>query len=212
MTRVKICGLTQAEDVMHACAAGADAIGLVFYPPSPRAVTVQQAQQLVKAVTPFVTVTALFVNADADEVNAVLTAIPEITLLQFHGDESAEFCRQFACPYIKAVPMKMDTNLQQLADIYYDAQGLLVDTYKPGVAGGSGETFNWEWLPTQLSKPLILAGGLTPDNVEQAVQQVRPYAVDVSGGVELSKGIKDKHKIRQFIQQVGCDLDSHGFN
>ncbi|HQT02677.1 MAG TPA: phosphoribosylanthranilate isomerase, partial [Thiotrichales bacterium] len=164
-TRVKICGLTRTEDVMAACALGADAIGLVFYPPSPRAVTVEQARLILLDVPPFVTVTALFVNPTVAEVQAVLTQIPAISLLQFHGDESPAFCRQFGRTYIKAIPMRDEVDLAQQASVYDDALGLLVDTYKPGVPGGSGESFDWHRLPLSLSKPLILAGGLTPDNV-----------------------------------------------
>ncbi len=198
-TRVKICGLTRAEDVQAACDLGADAIGLVFYPPSPRAVTVEQAKLILQAVPPFVAVTALFVNPTVAEVQAVLTQIPAISLLQFHGDESADFCRQFGRVYIKAISMRDDVDLAQQARDYDDALGLLVDTYKPGIPGGSGESFDWHRLPQSLSKPLILAGGLTPDNVSDAIKQVVPYAVDVSGGVEVSKGIKDRQKIGDFI-------------
>lgn len=201
-TRVKICGLTRTEDVMAACALGADAIGLVFYPPSPRAVTVEQARLILLDVPPFVTVTALFVNPTVAEVQAVLTQIPAISLLQFHGDESPAFCRQFGRAYIKAIPMRDEVDLAQQASVYDDALGLLVDTYKPGVPGGSGESFDWHRLPLSLSKPLILAGGLTPDNVSDAIKQVAPYAVDVSGGVEASKGIKACQKMRDFMASV----------
>lgn len=201
-TRVKICGLTRTEDVQAACEAGADAIGLVFYPPSPRAVTVEQARLILLDVPPFVTVTALFVNPSVDEVQAVLAQIPAISLLQFHGDESAAFCRQFGRAYIKAIPMRDDVDLAQQALLYEDALGLLVDTYKPGIPGGSGESFDWHRLPQSLSKPLILAGGLTPNNVAEAIQQVAPYAVDVSGGVEASKGVKDTAKVIAFIASV----------
>jgi phosphoribosylanthranilate isomerase len=201
-TRVKICGLTRTEDVQAACELGADAIGLVFYPPSPRAVAVEQAQLIVRHAPPFVTVTALFVNPTVTEVQAVLTQIPAISLLQFHGDESAAFCRQFGRAYIKALPMRDDVDLAQQASIYDDALGLLVDTYKPGIPGGSGESFDWHRLPQSLSKPLILAGGLTPDNVAEAIKQVAPYAVDVSGGVEASKGIKDNAKMLDFMKAV----------
>lgn len=204
-TRIKICGLTRAEDVLAACALGADAIGLVFYPPSPRAVTVEQARLILKDVPPFVTVTALFVNPTVAQVQVVLTQIPAISLLQFHGDESPAFCRQFGRAYIKAIPMRDEVDLAQQASIYDDALGLLVDTYKPGVPGGSGESFDWHRLPQSLSKPLILAGGLTPDNVSDAIKQVAPYAVDVSGGVEVSKGVKSFEKMSAFTQAVISD-------
>lgn len=205
-TRIKICGLTRAEDVLAACALGADAIGLVFYPPSPRAVTVEQARLILKDVPPFVTVTALFVNPTVAQVQAVLTQIPAISLLQFHGDESPAFCRQFGRAYIKAIPMRDEVDLAQQASVYDDALGLLVDTYKPGVPGGSGESFDWHRLPQSLSKPLILAGGLTPDNVSDAIKQVAPYAVDVSGGVEVSKGVKSFEKMSAFTQAVISDI------
>lgn len=208
-TRVKICGLTRTEDVLAACALGADAIGLVFYPPSPRAVTVEQARLILLDVPPFVTVTALFVNPTIAEVQAVLTHIPAISLLQFHGDESPAFCRQFGRAYIKAIPMRDEVDLAQQASVYNDALGLLVDTYKAGVPGGSGESFDWHRLPLSLSKPLILAGGLTPDNVAEAIKQVAPYAVDVSGGVEASKGIKDALLIAEFMRSVHAAAHQH---
>jgi len=206
-TRIKVCGLTRVEDVHTACALGVDAIGLVFYPPSPRAVTIEQAQALLASMPPFVTVTALFVNPHADEVRTVLKALPAVSLLQFHGEESADFCRQFGRAYIKAIAMKEGVDLAGSAIQWSDAQALLVDTYKPGVAGGTGETFNWHLLPNDCAKPIILAGGLTADNVGNAIDMVHPYAVDVSGGVESAKGIKDAQKMAQFIQQVnntGC--------
>jgi phosphoribosylanthranilate isomerase len=200
--RVKICGLTRVEDVQTACALGADAIGLVFYPPSPRAVTIEQAQQALVNVPPFVTVTALFVDPSVEAVQAVLQALPSVSLLQFHGDESPEFCRSFGRAYIKAIPMRDDVDLQQEANRFSDALGLLVDTYKPNVPGGSGESFDWHRVPHNLTKPIILAGGLTADNVNAAIAQVKPFAVDVSGGVEVSKGIKDAQKMAQFIKQT----------
>lgn len=201
-TRVKICGLTRAQDVAEACALGADAIGLVFYAPSPRAVTIAQAQSALCQVPPFVTVTALFVNPTVAEVDAVLAALPSVSLLQFHGDETPAFCRQFGRAYIKAIPMREDVDLQSAAEVFHDAQGLLIDTYKPNTPGGSGESFDWHRVPKHISKPLILAGGLNADNVRQAIALVSPYAVDVSGGVEADKGIKDAQKMAQFIQQA----------
>lgn len=201
-TRVKICGLTRAEDVQAACALGTDAIGLVFYPPSPRAVTVEQAHAALVNMPPFVTVTALFVNPSVAEVQAVLQGLPAVSLLQFHGDESPEFCRSFGRAYIKAIAMRDDVDLQQAAERFHDALGLLVDTYKPNVPGGSGESFDWHRVPHDLSKSIILAGGLTADNVRAAIAQVKPFAVDVSGGVEATKGIKDAQKMAQFIQQT----------
>jgi phosphoribosylanthranilate isomerase len=200
--RVKICGLTRAQDVQAACALGVDAIGLVFYPPSPRTLTIEQARIALVNVPPFVSVTALFVNPSVDDVQAVLQALPAVSLLQFHGDESPEFCRSFGRAYIKAIPMRDDVDLQQEANRFNDALGLLVDTYKPNVPGGSGESFDWHRVPHNLTKPIILAGGLTADNVNAAIAQVKPFAVDVSGGVEATKGIKDAQKMAQFIQQT----------
>jgi len=201
-TRVKICGFTRVEDVQTACALGVDAIGFVFYEPSPRAVTIEQARAALAYVPPFVSVVALFVNPTIDEVQAVLQALPAVSLLQFHGDESPEFCRQFGRAYIKAIPMREDVDLQQQAERFSDALGLLVDTYKPNVPGGSGESFDWHRVPRNLSKPIILAGGLTAGNVEKAITQVKPFAVDVSGGVEATKGIKDAQKMLLFIKSA----------
>ena len=202
-TRVKFCGLTRYEDVQTACQLGADAIGLVFYDPSPRAVTIAKAKEILRDVPPFVAVTALFVNPDAALVCEALDTLP-ISLLQFHGDENKAFCEQFKRPYIKAIPMKDDCDVLAEMAHWDSALGLLVDTYKAGVAGGSGETFNWERLPAPelRTKPLILAGGLDAHNVKTAIETVNPWAVDVSGGIELSKGIKDHAKMSAFIAQV----------
>lgn len=197
--RVKICGITRPEDGLAAAELGADAIGLVFYEPSPRAVTIEQATSIVKALPAFVTTTALFVNADSSLVERVINDV-KVDLLQFHGDESAEFCEQFSRPYIKAVPMHADTDLNQLATSYKHAKALLLDTYKPGVPGGTGEVFNWQWIPKQSTKPLVLAGGLTPQNVKKAIEATHVWAVDVSGGVELKRGVKSAAKIADFIQ------------
>ncbi len=200
-TRVKICGLTQVEDARRVAQAGADSIGLVFYPPSPRAVSVEQAQSICAALPAFVTVTALFVNEQAARIEQILQQLP-IDLLQFHGDESAAFCRQFGRPYIKAVRVRPGVDLRQQAQHYQDARGLLCDAYKAGVPGGTGETFDWQLLDTELPLPVILAGGLSAENVAQAVISVKPYAVDVSGGVEAAKGIKDIDLVERFIQEV----------
>lgn len=200
-TRVKICGITRPEDGLAAARAGADAIGLVFYAPSPRYVTIEQAQQVVAALPPFVSVVGLFVDATAEQLKETLSAV-SIDLLQFHGKESPEACRGWGRPYIKALRMKDDMNIQQAAEDYADAAGLLLDSYQPGVPGGTGQTFDWSRIPSQVDKPIILAGGLTPDNVAAAIQEVRPYAVDVSGGVEASRGIKDAAKIEQLMRGV----------
>ncbi|MBN2647081.1 MAG: phosphoribosylanthranilate isomerase [Thiotrichales bacterium] len=200
-TRVKICGLTRVEDALVAVDAGADALGLVFYPPSPRAVSLEQARLIAESIPAFVTVTALFVNPDPQDVWQVLQGI-RVDLLQFHGEESPEFCRQFGRNYIKAIPMQAHTNLIEIAKDYADSSGFLLDTYKAGVPGGTGEAFNWHWIPKEFVKPIILAGGLTPENAAAAIDQVHPWALDVSGGVEQSKGIKSAEKIVQFMQAV----------
>jgi phosphoribosylanthranilate isomerase len=197
-TRVKICGITRIEDALAAAAAGADAIGLVFAAASPRCVTPAQACALCAVLPPFVTAVGLFVDAPAAEVRAVLGQVP-LDLLQFHGSEPAQACRGFGRPYIKAIHMKDGLDVGVEAGRYPDAAGLLLDVYHPRLAGGSGERFDWTRVPRDLGRPLVLAGGLTPDNVAQAVRQVRPYAVDVSSGVEQAKGIKDAAKIAAFV-------------
>ena len=200
-TRVKICGITRVEDALIAVAQGADAIGLVFYPPSPRYVTPVQAAEIVNALPAFVTVVALFVDASRADVEAVLSQV-NIDLIQFHGQESADECRQYGKSYMKAIRVKSDTNLIQYTTEYSDAKALLLDTYAEGVPGGTGQVFDWTVIPKNLSKPIVLAGGLDAENVEQAIRQVKPYAVDVSGGVEFKKGIKDAAKIAAFMRGV----------
>lgn len=200
-TRVKICGITRPEDGIAAARYGADAIGLVFYPSSPRYVTIAQAQAITAALPPFVTVVGLFVNATPAEVTRVLGAV-RLDLLQFHGDESPANCDAHGVPYVKALRVGGDTDIRALASSYKNARGILLDTLVQGVPGGTGQTFDWNQVPRDLAQPLILAGGLTPENVAQAIRTVRPYAVDVSGGVEASKGIKDAMKIAAFINEV----------
>ncbi|WP_285376310.1 phosphoribosylanthranilate isomerase [Pseudomonas sp. lyk4-TYG-107] len=199
--RSKICGITRIEDALAAVEAGADAIGFVFYAKSPRAVSVQQARAIIQALPPFVTTVGLFVNASRCELGEILDAVP-LDLLQFHGDETAEQCEGWHRPYIKALRVKAGDDIAAAVDAYPSASGVLLDTYVEGVPGGTGEAFDWSLIPQALSKPLILAGGLTPENVADAVARVKPYAVDVSGGVEASKGIKDHAKIRAFINAV----------
>jgi len=200
-TRIKICGITQPKDALAVVKAGADAIGLVFYEPSPRAVTLEMAQSIVKAVPAFVTVVALFVNPTTKQVRDVLNGV-RIDLLQFHGDEESDFCGQFQRPYIKAIRVRQTSDVVASSVRFPDAVGLLLDSYKPGVPGGTGETFDWSLIPASQSKPIILAGGLTPENIAVAIEQVQPFAVDVSGGVEREKGIKDHSKINKFISEV----------
>ncbi|MGE6790758.1 phosphoribosylanthranilate isomerase [Pseudomonas guineae] len=201
VVRSKICGITRIEDALAAVEAGADAIGLVFYAKSPRAVTVQQARAIISALPPFVTTVGLFVDASRCELGEILDAVP-LDLLQFHGDESPAACDDYHRPYIKALRVKPGDDIAAQVALYKNASGVLLDTYVPGIPGGTGEAFDWSLVPESLSKPVILAGGLTAENVAQAIELVRPYAVDVSGGVETAKGIKDAQKIRAFMQAV----------
>ncbi|MDH4558517.1 phosphoribosylanthranilate isomerase [Pseudomonas sp. BN417] len=199
--RIKICGITRIEDALAAVAAGADAIGLVFYAKSPRAVTPAQAKAIVAALPPFVTSVGLFVDMPRAELKQLLAEVP-LDLLQFHGDESPEDCAGHGRPFIKALRVKPGDDVAAAIARYPDAAGILLDTYVPGTPGGTGEAFDWSLVPRDAAKPVVLAGGLTPENVGDAVRQVRPYAVDVSGGVEASKGIKDAAKIKAFIQRA----------
>ncbi len=201
MTRVKICGITREQDLRAVAISGADAIGLVFYEKSPRHVSVQQAVELMRHVTPFVTVVGLFVNPTVDYVRQVLEIV-SLDVLQFHGEESPEFCQQFGKPYLKAIRVKAGVDLVECAARYAGAQGLLLDAFVEGTQGGTGESFDWALIPQNLSLPVILSGGLHAGNVVEAVKQVRPYAVDVSSGVEASKGIKDAAKVAAFIKEV----------
>ncbi|MCO7516007.1 phosphoribosylanthranilate isomerase [Pseudomonas guariconensis] len=199
--RSKICGITRVEDALAAAEAGADAIGLVFYAKSPRAVDVRQARAIIAALPPFVTTVGLFVNATRCELNEILEAV-SLDLLQFHGDETPADCEGYQRPWIKALRVRPGDDLEAACRQYAGARGILLDTYVPGVPGGTGEAFDWSLVPASLSKPIILAGGLSPDNVGQAIAQVRPFAVDVSGGVEQAKGIKDAAKIEAFLRAV----------
>ena len=208
-TRVKICGITRIEDAVAAARAGADAIGLVFWSGTPRRVSFDQARAIVQGVPAFVTVVGLFVDPAPAAVRAALDAVP-LDLLQFHGNEPAELCASFGRPYIKAVPVKPGVDLLQYAARYGDAHGLLFDAFEPGgLPGGTGRTFDWNELPDELQRPLILSGGLTPQNVGAAIRSARPWAADVSSGVELTgedgrprKGIKSAAKIAAFIREV----------
>ena len=198
--RVKICGLTRLEDVLVAVEAGADAIGLVFYPPSPRYVDLAKAAELTRAVPPFVIIVGLFVNADPVVVRETLAAVP-IHLLQFHGDEDEAYCLQFDRPYLRAARMRPGFDLLQYAASFPSAQAILLDAFVDGYGGG-GASFDWSLIPNDLSCPLVLAGGLDAGNVAEAVRQVRPAAVDVSSGVEAGKGIKDAERMRAFVAAV----------
>lgn len=199
-TRVKICGITRRQDAEFAIEMGADALGLVFYAPSPRAVTIAQAAEICRGLPPFVSIVGLFVNAHSAEIDATLEQV-QLDLLQFHGDESAHYCEQFARPYMKAVRMQRPDDLPIAAGDFQKASALLLDSYQTGVPGGTGQTFDWSMI-TPIDKPLVLAGGLSAENVAAAIRQIRPYGVDVSGGVESAKGIKSNEKIHAFMQEV----------
>ncbi len=198
--RIKICGLTRAEDVLAASEAGADALGFVFYRPSPRFVDPEKAADLARRVPPFVSIVGLFVNAAPETVRETLAAVP-LHLLQFHGEEDEAYCRQFGRPYIKAIRMKPGADLLQCAMAYPSAQALLFDAFVEEY-GGVGKAFDWNLIPPELPKPLILSGGLHAGNVREAISRTRPAAVDVSSGVETAKGIKDAGKIRAFVSAV----------
>ncbi len=200
-TRSKICGITRPEDGLLAASQGADAIGLVFYPPSPRYVAALQAREVMNALPPFVTTVGLFVDADEAEVRAVLQQAP-LDLLQFHGNEDEAYCASFGRPYFKAIRMAEGVDLAEEAARYASASALLLDSYQKGVPGGTGHAFDWARIPEGLAKPIILAGGLGPENIEEAIRSVRPYAVDVSSGVEAAKGIKDADKVIAFMRGV----------
>ncbi|MDY0248871.1 MAG: phosphoribosylanthranilate isomerase [Pseudomonas sp.] len=199
--RTKICGITRVEDALVAAQAGVDAIGLVFYAKSPRAVSIAQAQQIIAALPPFVSTVGLFVNASRAEIDTILSVLP-LDVLQFHGDEMPDECERFSRPYYRALRMQPGVKIAERAAQYVSAQGILLDAWVPGLHGGTGERFDWAMIPSDVAKPLILAGGLNADNVTQAIEQVQPWAVDVSGGVEVSPGIKDADKVRKFLYAV----------
>lgn len=201
VVRSKICGITRVEDALLAAEAGADAIGLVFYAKSPRAVDVRQARAIVAALPPFVTTVGLFVNAWRCEINEILDAVP-LDLLQFHGDERAADCAGYHRPYVKALRVQPGDDVRARCAEFPQAAGILLDTFVPGVPGGTGQAFDWSLVPADPGCPIILAGGLDAENVAAAIRQVRPWAVDVSGGVEAGKGVKDAAKVRAFVAAV----------
>ena len=200
-TRIKICGIKHRDDALKAVEFGADAIGLIFVEKSPRYVSLTEARFIAESMPPFVTVVGLFMNAPTEVVREALKVVP-LNLLQFHGEETPEFCDQFEMPYIKVLRMCENVNVVAFAQEYPNAAGILLDTYHKGVGGGTGQTFDWDLIPENLPLPLILAGGLDPENVASAVETVRPYAVDVSSGVESEPSVKDHKKIEQFIKEV----------
>ena len=201
MTAVKICGITRAEDALAAARSGAHAIGLVFYRPSPRYIEPDAAAAIVRALPPFVTPVGLFVDASEEEVRAIV-ARTRVQLLQFHGSESPDYCARLELPYMKAVRMRPGIDLLQYAGDFHLAKALLLDAFQEGLHGGTGALFDWSLIPQALPMPVVLSGGLTPENVGDAVRRVKPFAVDVSSGVELSKGIKDAARIAAFIRGV----------
>lgn len=199
--RVKVCGITRSEDAIAAVQCGVDAIGFVFWPHSARYIDPESARRIAEVIPPFICTVGVYVDPDAAWVEET-ARVAKLNLLQFHGDESPEFCNQFPQPYIKAIRVKPDTDLLQYTQRYGAAKGLLLDTYAADMPGGTGHAFDWQLIPQQLSLPLILSGGLNPDNVARAIKQTQPWAVDVSSGVEASKGIKDEKKIIAFMQGV----------
>ncbi len=201
MTAIKICGITREQDALAAAHCGANAVGFVFYAKSPRAVTPARAAALMRVLPPFVTSVALFVDADVAAVKHTM-AMARADLLQFHGDESPAYCRQFGVPYLKALRVRPGVDLLQYARDYHDAKALLLDAYVEGTPGGTGATFDWALIPKNLPLPVVLSGGLTPENVTVAIKAVRPWAVDVSSGVESARGIKDAAKIAAFVTGV----------
>lgn len=201
VTAVKICGITRLEDALAAARCGAHAVGFVFHRPSPRYVSPEQAGAIIRALPPFVTPVALFVNEQPQRVREALVQAP-FNLLQFHGDETPEYCRQFGLPYIKAVRVRDGMDLLQYAEDYRDAKALLLDAFVEGVQGGTGAVFDWGLIPRDLMLPVVLSGGLNSANVAEAIRKVRPWAADVSSGVETAKGIKSEAKIAEFILGV----------
>ena len=204
-TRVKICGITRAEDAQTAARLGADAIGMVFYDASPRNISIEQAQALARSLPPFVCRVGLFVDADPQFVKEVMELVP-LDMLQFHGNESATDCDQFRKPYIKAIRMESGLSVSERMNEFSGASAMLLDTYSTSVAGGSGESFDWSLVPQERPMPIILAGGLHAGNVAEAIRVAHPYAVDVSSGVERDKGIKDADKMSAFINEVNRQL------
>ena len=199
--RIKICGITNIDDASQAVELGADALGFVFYRPSSRYIDILNAKKVAEQLPPFVSLVGLFVDAEPEIVYQAIDQIP-LTVLQFHGAEDAAYCDQFKFPYIKALRMSPELALNTAVSSYPNAKAILLDAYKKGVPGGTGEVFDWGRVPKHSQTPIILAGGLTPDNISRAVAKTQPYAVDVSGGVESMPGIKDHQKIADFISRV----------
>jgi phosphoribosylanthranilate isomerase len=200
-TRIKICGITRAEDAIAACRAGADALGFVFFAPSPRSIAAEAARDIVRVLPPFVTSVGLFVDPEPAYVRRTLAVCP-VDLLQFHGEEDPDVCASFGLPYIKAVRMRPGVDLVEYARRFRHARGLLLDAYVSGIQGGTGRRFDWSLIPAQRPLPIVLSGGLDSVNVADAIRQVRPWAVDVSSGVEAARGVKDPQRILDFVAGV----------
>lgn len=200
-TRIKFCGITRESDALDAIALGADALGFVFHPPSPRYVTPAAAKAIVAKLPPFVSAVGLFVDVPLAEVRAIVADV-HLDAVQFHGEEPGDYCQAYGGPYLKAVRLETGLSLQAAVRDYADARALLLDSYHPQLAGGTGLSFDWSLIPAQRGKPIVLAGGLDATNVAQAIRAVRPYAVDVSGGIERAKGIKDYGKMQAFVAEV----------
>ncbi|MDC1173583.1 phosphoribosylanthranilate isomerase [Methylophilaceae bacterium] len=201
MTKVKFCGITNLKDAISAAELGADALGFVFYPKSPRFISPKNAKEIIKKLPPFISMVGLFVNQSKSEVEEVIKGCP-LNLLQFHGDENESFCKQYNLPYIKAITMKSDVDLLKCIQEYNSAKALLLDTFSKVARGGSGEVFDWKMIPPNTLKPIIVAGGLTPDNVQTLLEVISPYGVDVSSGIEINKGLKDYKLMKKFILGV----------
>jgi phosphoribosylanthranilate isomerase len=210
VTRIKMCGITRIEDAMCAISLGVNALGIVLYPKSKRYLSLENAKKIRFALPPFVSFTALVVDASAEQIRTIISTLSP-DMLQFHGEETDEFCSDFDVPFIKGIRVASQMQLEQGLLAYPSASGLLLDAFVPNQPGGTGQTFDWSWMPKQAPKPLILAGGLTPDNVAIAIQQTRPYAVDVSGGIEVSAGIKSADKMQAFVQAVQTSLSATGY-
>ena len=200
-TRIKICGITNLQDAKVVIDEGVDAIGLVFCENSPRYINISRAKEIVENTTPFVNCVGLFVDAEKEYINDVLKEVA-LDTLQFHGQESEQACALYNKPYIKAIRMNENINLSEEVEKYFSAHALLLDTYIEGLPGGTGIAFDWDLIPKDMAKPIILAGGLNASNVKDAIKKISPYAVDVSGGVEVEKGKKDPSKIKEFINEV----------
>ena len=201
ITKVKFCGITNLQDAISAAELGADALGFVFYPKSPRFISPKNAKEIIKKLPPFISMVGLFVNQSKSEVEEVIKGCP-LNLLQFHGDENESFCKQYNLPYIKAITMKSDVDLLKCIQEYNSAKALLLDTFSKVARGGSGEVFDWKMIPPNTLKPIIVAGGLTPENVQTLLEVISPYGVDVSSGIEINKGLKDYKLMKKFILGV----------